>query len=74
VLSGEADANLEFADVIALLTALGFRLRIRGSHYVLVKPRVARPLTLQREGSKAKPYQVRQVRGVILAYTLDLEV
>lgn len=60
--------------MIALLTALGFRQRIRGSHHVLVKSNVARPLTLQRKGSKAKPYQVRQVRAVILAYTLDLEV
>ena len=73
VLGGSADANLEFDDVIALLTALGFRHRVRGSHHVMFKANVARPLTLQRQGSKAKPYQVRQIRAVILAYNLGLE-
>ena len=74
VLSGEADANIDFDDMVSLLRALGFRQRLRGSHHVFVRAKLHRPLTLQRGGSKAKPYQVRQVRAVILAYNLDLEV
>lgn len=74
VINGEADANLDFDDVITLLMALGFRQRVRGSHHALMRPKLDRPLTLQRAGNKAKPYQVRQVRAVILAYNLDLEV
>jgi len=30
-------------------------------------------LNLQKEGSKAKPYQVRQVRNVILKYKLGVK-
>ena len=34
------------------------------------KPGVAEMINLQREGSKAKPYQVRQVRFIMLKYQL----
>jgi hypothetical protein len=31
-------------------------------------------VNLQREGNEAKPYQVRQVRGVVLKYHLGEDV
>jgi hypothetical protein len=37
------------------------------------KAGVEEKLNLQRDGSKAKVYQVRQVRAVILKYKLDIE-
>jgi hypothetical protein len=37
---------------------------------MFIKPGVEQLINLQREGSKAKPYQVRQVRSVILRYRL----
>lgn len=73
LLRGQSDANVEFADLTALLQALGFEERVRGSHHIFVRPGIDELLNLQRDGSKAKVYQVRQVRAVILKYNLALE-
>jgi hypothetical protein len=71
VLSGRADANLRFEDLRALLLALGFEERTRGSHHVFSKMGVDEQVNLQRDGAKAKPYQVKQVRAVVLRYHLQ---
>ena len=68
VLRGTADANISFADLRQLLVRLGFEERTRGSHRVFRKQGIEEKINLQREGSKAKPYQVRQVRNVIVRY------
>jgi hypothetical protein len=73
LLRGQSDANVEFADLTALLQALGFEERVRGSHHIFVRPGIDELLNLQRDGSKAKVYQVRQVRAVILKYNFALE-
>ncbi len=73
VLSGRADANIRFDDLKNLLGRLGFEERSRGSHHVLVKEGVEDLINLQREGHMAKPYQVRQVRAVIVKYRLEQE-
>jgi hypothetical protein len=39
---------------------------VKGSHHVFRKAGVEEMINLQRDGSNAKPYQVRQVRAVIL--------
>jgi len=56
-----------------MLRSLGFDERVRGSHHIFRKHGVRELVNLQREGSKAKVYQVRQVRGVILRYGLGGE-
>lgn len=56
-----------------LLRDLGFDERIRGSHHIFMKEGVEEILNLQPKGSKAKPYQVKQVRRVILKYQLTGE-
>jgi virulence-associated protein VapD len=71
VLSGRADANIRFDDLRNLLTRLGFEERSRGSHHIFVKERVEELINLQREGSMAKPYQVRQVRAIITKYGFE---
>ena len=71
ILEGRADANIRFDDLCALLLRLGFIERVRGSHHIFRKEGVAERLNLQRGGSHAKPYQVRQVRQVILKYKLE---
>ena len=53
-----------------LLKLLGFQERIRGSHHIFARPGVAEILNLQARGAKCKPYQVKQVRHVILANQL----
>jgi predicted RNA binding protein YcfA (HicA-like mRNA interferase family) len=70
VLAGTTDANVAFEDLRNLLLALGFRERTAGSHHVFRRPGVQEMINIQRDGSKAKPYQVRQVRAVILKYRL----
>jgi hypothetical protein len=71
VLDGRSDANIRFEDLRALLLALGFAERTRGSHHVFSKFGVDEQINLQRDGAKAKSYQVKQVRGVILRYRLQ---
>ncbi len=45
-------------------------MRIRGSHHMFRKEAVMEKINLQREGNIAKPYQVRQVRNVLVKYKL----
>jgi hypothetical protein len=56
-----------------LLKSLDFGERIRSSHPIYRRAEVEERLNLQREGAKAKPYQVRQVRAVILKYRLGAD-
>ncbi|MCZ6876417.1 MAG: type II toxin-antitoxin system HicA family toxin [bacterium] len=63
-------ANIPFAGPCHLLQRLGFAERIRRSHYVFTKEGVEQILNLQPKGRQAKPYQVKQVRRVILKYHL----
>ncbi len=70
VLRGTADANVRFSDLRNLLRRLGFDERIRGSHHIFTIEGFEEILNLQPRGSKAKPYQVKQVRHVILKYKL----
>ena len=73
ILRGTADANIPFAGLCQLLHRLGFDERVRGSHHIFTKDGVEEILNLQPKGAKAKPYQVKQVRGVILRYKLGGE-
>jgi hypothetical protein len=56
-----------------LLRRLGFTEQVRGSHHLFRREGVMELINLQRDGSKAKAYQVRQVRTVILKYDLGEE-
>jgi virulence-associated protein VapD len=73
ILQGKSDANIDFDDLRHLLEWLGFEQRTRGSHYIFRRRGVRELVNLQREGSKAKVYQVRQVRQVLLRYGLEGE-
>ena len=70
ILRGISDANIPFDDLCHLLRRLGFEVRVRGSHHLFRKPGVEEKINLQRDDGKAKVYQVRQVRAVILKYKL----
>jgi hypothetical protein len=74
VLGGASDANFRFADLRSLLLRLAFEERVRGSHHIFWREGVEEILNLQPKGSKAKPYQVKQVRHVILKYKLGGEL
>ena len=70
LLSGTSDAAIRFDDLCSLLESLGFDQRVKGSHHLFRKAGVEERINLQREGNNAKPYQVKQVRAVILKYKL----
>ncbi|MFZ2628890.1 MAG: type II toxin-antitoxin system HicA family toxin [Rugosibacter sp.] len=70
ILSGLADANIDFDELRKLLTGFGFEERTRGSHHMFRRDGVVELLNLQRDGNKAKAYQVKQVRAVIVKYRL----
>jgi HicA toxin of bacterial toxin-antitoxin, len=72
LLSGSADQTLRFEDVCSLLRRLGFTERHQGgSHHIFTRDGVEEILNLQpRSGGAAKPYQVKQVRDLVLRYQL----
>ena len=73
VLRGTSDANISFADLCQMLKSFGFDERIKGDHHIFTMCDVREILNLQPKGSKAKVYQVRQVRKIILQYHLMQE-
>ena len=70
ILEGRADANIAFSDLRGLLLHLEFEERTKGSHHIFRRSDVEERINLQRDGKHAKPYQVRQVRAVILRHRL----
>jgi hypothetical protein len=70
VLRGTSDANIRFDDLCHLLGSLGFSERVRGDHHIFSRDGVEEILNLQPRGALSKPYQVRQVRDVIVRHGL----
>jgi predicted RNA binding protein YcfA (HicA-like mRNA interferase family) len=70
ILRGTSDANIPFRQMCHLLKILGFQERTRGSHHIFTKDGVEEIINLQAKASKAKPYQVKQARNLILKYNL----
>lgn len=74
VLGGRADANVRFSDLRRLLLRLGFSERVRGDHFIYSRAGLVEIINLQPAvGGKAKPYQVKQVRQLVLQYQLSVE-
>jgi hypothetical protein len=71
---GGAVTNVDFADLVSLINALGFdEIGGKGSHRVFAHAGVAELLNLQEVRGQAKPYQVRQVVALVRRYDLRLE-
>jgi hypothetical protein len=71
VLSALTDKNIRFQDLTKLLSDFGFSVRIKGDHHIFYKEGIEEIINLQPLGDgKAKPYQVKQVRVIILKYKL----
>jgi hypothetical protein len=71
VLSGLADKNIRFRDLINLLKDMGFSERIKGDHHIFYGEGMEEIINLQPlKDGKAKAYQVKQVRNLILKYRL----
>ena len=70
ILRGASDANINFDDLCELLKKLGFQERTRSGHHVFRKEGIEEKINLQEDDGKAKPYQVRQVRTILIKYRL----
>jgi hypothetical protein len=74
ILSGRSDANIAFADICHLLERAGFtRKPGKGSHTIFHKTGVEEILNLQPIGNKAKAYQVKQVRNLLLKHFPEID-
>jgi len=73
VLSGQGDHSIGFTDLVKLISRLGFDMRIKGSHHIFTLQGVEEIINLQPKGSRAKPYQVKQVRELIVKHKLQLK-
>ena len=73
IIRGRSDTNIRFRELRALMLHLGFEERVRASHHVYRKAGIAEKVNLQRDDGNAKPYQVRQIRRLVLKYRLEEE-
>lgn len=70
ILTGTSDNNIKFSELCQLLKKLGFSERVRGDHYIFTKKNVEEIINIQPKGTKAKGYQVKQIRNLIVKYGL----
>lgn len=70
VVKGHNDKNILFDDLCGLLERLQFDRRTKGSHTIFRRQGVNERPNLQRDGKNAKPYQVRQIRDIIVRHGL----
>ena len=73
IMSGRSDANIDFYALCRLLNDFGFDERIKGSHHIFTRKDVEEIINIQPIGAKAKAYQVKQVRNLILKYKLGAD-
>ena len=70
ILAGGADNNVEFSELCHLLTRLGFYERVKGGHHIFTCDGIDEIINLQPKGSKAKGYQVKQIRNILVKHRL----
>jgi hypothetical protein len=70
ILSGQSDKNIEFNELRKLMLSLNFHERIKGSHHIYYKEGIEEIINLQPDHHNGKPYQVKQVRELIIKYKL----
>lgn len=70
ILSGTQDTNIKFKDLQNILESYGFECRVKGDHFIYTKAGIDEIINIQPKGNKAKPYQVKQVRNLIIKYQL----
>lgn len=73
ILFAENDKNIKFSELIKLLEMLGFEMKVKGSHHIFRKDGFEYRPNLQKDGNKAKPYQVKQIRKMIIENKLWVE-
>ncbi|MFM2303532.1 MAG: hypothetical protein RLZZ135_941, partial [Cyanobacteriota bacterium] len=70
ILNGASDENISFSELKKLLSRLNFKERIKGDHHIFTREDILEIINIQPLGSKAKAYQVKQIRNLIVKYRL----
>jgi predicted RNA binding protein YcfA (HicA-like mRNA interferase family) len=71
VMSGRCDHNIGFNDFCLLIVNLGFTFkRQKGSHIQYFHENIKMFMNVQKDGSKAKGYEVKQLREIIRKHNL----
>ena len=70
ILSGTSDNNIKFSELCQLLKKLGFSERIKGDHHIFTRDNIEEIVNIQPKNNKAKAYQVKQIRNLIVKYHL----
>ena len=70
ILSGTSDNNIRFAELRQILKKLGFSERIKGDHHIFTRDNIEEIINIQPKNNKAKGYQVKQIRNLIVKYRL----
>ena len=70
ILGGSSDGNINFSELRQLLIRLNFDERIKGDHHIFTRKDILEIINIQPQGSKAKAYQVKQIRNLITKYHL----
>ena len=73
IMSGVQDKNIKFADLQKILDIMGFQCRVKGDHFIYWKEGVDEIINIQPDGNKAKPYQIKQIRNIILKYQMEVK-
>jgi len=73
ILSGFSDNNIDFQELLSLLDYLEFDLRIKGDHYIFTKENIIEIINIQPIGNKAKSYQVKQVRNILINNKINVK-
>ena len=74
ILAGLSDRNIRFSGLRNLILSLDFDERVKGDHHIFTKAGVVEIINLQPlKDGRAKAYQVKQVRSIILRYKLHKE-
>jgi len=73
ILSGFSDYNIDFQELLSLLDYLEFDLRIKGDHYIFTKENIIEIINIQPIGNKAKAYQVKQVRNILINNKINVK-
>jgi predicted RNA binding protein YcfA (HicA-like mRNA interferase family) len=73
ILSGRQDKSIPFSEAVSLMQRLGFSMHIKGSHHIFSREGIDEIINLQPDGSKAKAYQVKQIRDLIVKHQLGVE-
>jgi len=74
ILRGMNDSDIAFDELCQLLYYFGFSSRVKGSHHIFYRDDIDEIINIQPIGGKAKAYQVKHVRNIIINYKLGDEL